>query len=142
MCASPLEILRSGPPPPNVVLLPDALFFVRAVPVTAEGQADGAAAPVSHQAELALEAATAAGLADREADWRRQSLPADERNNAQVGLYVSLQQRRLQFSPLARDLEAYAARLPVTSRRPILTQAAQAFRDAGVVDAADEEIQQ
>jgi len=81
--------------------------------------------------ELALEAATAAGLADREADWRRQSLPADERNNAQVGLYVSLQQRRLQFSPLARDLEAYAARLPVTSRRPILTQAAQAFRDAG-----------
>jgi tetratricopeptide (TPR) repeat protein len=81
--------------------------------------------------DLALQAATVAGLTDREADWRKQSLPSDERNNAQVGLYVSLQQRRLQFSSLARDLEAYAARLLVTRRNPVLTQAAQAFRDAG-----------
>ena len=81
--------------------------------------------------DLALQAATAAGLADREADWRKQSLSSDERNNAQVGLYVSLQQRRLQFAALARDLEAYAARLLVERRRPVLTQAAQASRDAG-----------
>ncbi len=33
MCASPLSLLRSGPPPPKVALLPDALFFTRAVTV-------------------------------------------------------------------------------------------------------------
>ena len=36
MCASPLEFLRAGPPPPRVALLPDALFFSRTVPVLAE----------------------------------------------------------------------------------------------------------
>ena len=32
MSASLLEYFRSGPPAPPVVLLPDAHFFVRAVP--------------------------------------------------------------------------------------------------------------
>jgi hypothetical protein len=84
---------------------------------------------------LALQSATAAGLADREADWRRQSLNAEDGSYAQLGLYVSLQQRRLQFRSLAHDLEAYAALL-VKFRNPILTQAAQAYRDAG--DTANE----
>ncbi len=52
-------------------------------------------------------------------------------NPEQLSLYVSLQQRRLQFSSLAHDLEGYAARLLVTRRNSVLTQAAQAFRDAG-----------
>lgn len=52
MSASFLNFLRAGPPPPKVALLPDAMFFTRAVPVTtgatpAEAQA---------QVELALEA--------------------------------------------------------------------------------------
>lgn len=89
------------------------------------------AAQPNSNPDLALQAATAAGLADREADWRKQRLTTGAGNNAQVGIYISLQQRRLQFSSLARDLEAYAARLPVQRRNPVLTQAAQAFRDAG-----------
>src|SRR3954463_5404983 len=52
MCASPLSFLKNGPPPPKVVLLPDALFFSRAVPI-----AGGATAPeVAAQVELAIEA--------------------------------------------------------------------------------------
>jgi cellulose synthase operon protein C len=85
--------------------------------------------------DLALQTATAAGLTDREADWRKQSLRPDD-TNGQLGLYVSLQQRRLQFSSLAHDLEAYAARLLAARSNSVLTQAAQAFRDAG--DTANE----
>ena len=33
MCASPGDFLRAGPPPPRVALLPDSVFFSRAVPV-------------------------------------------------------------------------------------------------------------
>ena len=66
MCASPLSILRAGPPPPKVLLLPDALFFVRSVPVVvdpaSEGGEDGAS-QVASQVELALEAASPFGLA-------------------------------------------------------------------------------
>lgn len=51
MCASPLSLLRAGPPPPKVALLPDAMFFTRAVPI-----APGAsAAEAASQVELALE---------------------------------------------------------------------------------------
>lgn len=52
MCASPFSFLRSGPPPPNVALLPDAMFFSRAVPVV---DATTSAA-VGSQVELAMEA--------------------------------------------------------------------------------------
>ena len=51
MCASPLRLLRAGPPPPRVALLPDALFFTRVVPVTPGATATEAAT----QVELALE---------------------------------------------------------------------------------------
>lgn len=46
-----IKALRAGPPPPKVVLLPDALFFTRAVPI-APGSAP---ASVAAQVELALE---------------------------------------------------------------------------------------
>ena len=53
--ASPLSFLRSGPPPPRVALLPDAMFFVRAVPVP-PGAGEGEASPgLAAQVELALE---------------------------------------------------------------------------------------
>lgn len=80
--------------------------------------------------DLALQAATVAVLTDREADWRKQSLSTDD-NFGQLGIYVSLQQRRLQSSSLAHDLEKYAGRLLAVHRSSALTQAAQAFRDAG-----------
>jgi hypothetical protein len=51
MSASLLEIFRAGPPAPKVVLLPDAHFFVRVVPVTDAVTPDEVAAQVA----LALE---------------------------------------------------------------------------------------
>ena len=51
MTLSLLKILKSGPPPPKVVLLPDALFFTRAIPVAA----GASSADVAAQVELALE---------------------------------------------------------------------------------------
>ena len=51
MSDSPLHFLRAGPPPPTVCLLPDALFFTRAIPIAAETPA----ADVASQVELALE---------------------------------------------------------------------------------------
>jgi cytochrome c-type biogenesis protein CcmH/NrfG len=81
---------------------------------------------------LAIEAATAAGLTDREADWRKQRLlSAAMSKNSEIGLYASLQQHRLMYSDLAHTLETYAARLILRSRDPILIQASQTFRDAG-----------
>ena len=51
MSDSPLNVLRAGPPPPKVSLLPDAVFFTRAVPIAA----DTPPAEVATQVELALE---------------------------------------------------------------------------------------
>lgn len=51
MSDSPFKFLRAGPPPPKVNLLPDALFFTRAIPIAA----DTLAAEVTAQVELALE---------------------------------------------------------------------------------------
>ena len=66
MCASPFEILRAGPPPPRVALLPDALFFTRAVPVlsgASAGEGEAAPASIAGQVELALEALAPFSLA-------------------------------------------------------------------------------
>src|SRR5262245_33866005 len=65
MSASPLSFLRAGPPPPKVALLPDALFFTRAVPITAGATAAEAAA----QIELALEAVSPFPLAQLYYGW-------------------------------------------------------------------------
>lgn len=46
-----LKTLKSGPPAPKVVLLPDALFFTRAIPLAA----GASSADVAAQVELALE---------------------------------------------------------------------------------------
>ena len=52
MCASPLDFLRAGPPPPRVAVLPDAVFFSRTIPVAA----GASTAEVVGQVGLALEA--------------------------------------------------------------------------------------
>lgn len=65
MCASPLSFLRAGPPPPKVVLLPDALFFSRAVSITA----GATAAEAATQVELALEAVSPFPLAQLYYGW-------------------------------------------------------------------------
>ena len=51
MCASPLNFLRGGPPAPSVAVVPDAVFFSRAVPVPAGASRDEVVAQVG----LALE---------------------------------------------------------------------------------------
>lgn len=65
MCASPLAFLRAGPPPPKVALLPDAMFFTRAVPIAAGVPAAEAAS----QIELALESLAPFPLAQLYYGW-------------------------------------------------------------------------
>lgn len=52
MCASPLNFLRSGPPPPKVALVADGVFFSRSISVPA----GASGADVVSQVGLALEA--------------------------------------------------------------------------------------
>ena len=96
----------------------------------------------STNAELALAAATAAHLTDREAAWRRQDLLTLPVNTqaANLSAYTDLQQRRLAFADLAQTLELYAARLKPTDRAAPLTQAAQAWHDAGTPEALTQEL--
>jgi hypothetical protein len=63
--ASPLRFLRAGPLPPQVALLPDALFFIRSVPITK----GATAAEASTQAELALEGVAPFPLAQLYYGW-------------------------------------------------------------------------
>jgi tetratricopeptide (TPR) repeat protein len=86
--------------------------------------------PSAHP-QLALQAATAAALTDRESLWRRQQLVAGSLNAANPAAYSTLQQARLQFSELAHTLESYAARLQPDARTNLREQATQAYRDAG-----------
>jgi hypothetical protein len=65
MCASPLRFFRAGPPPPNVALLSDALFFTRSVPITA----GASAAEAATQIELAIEAVSPFPLAQLYYGW-------------------------------------------------------------------------
>lgn len=46
MCASPLDFLRAGPPPPRVATLPDAVFFSRSIPVAAGASREDVVAQV------------------------------------------------------------------------------------------------
>lgn len=62
---SPFRFLRAGPPPPNVVLVPDVLFFTRSVPITA----GATAAEAASQVELALEALAPFPLAQLYYGW-------------------------------------------------------------------------
>jgi tetratricopeptide (TPR) repeat protein len=83
---------------------------------------------------LALTAATAAGLADREAEYRKQHTLSGMVNipdQDNLSAYAMLERRRLAFAELAQTDEAYAARLRPEMRAGPLADAAQAWRDAG-----------
>ena len=93
-------------------------------------------------APLALAAATAAHLTDREAAWRRQQLlirPANTQSD-NLEAYTHLQQSRLAFAELAQTLELYAARLKPEERREPRVEAAQAWHDAGTPEALANEV--
>ena len=89
-------------------------------------QADRAAEP-----QLWIAVAHAAGLADREADWRAQALLAPGNTGENLAPYIALQQSRLQFTALGQTLESYARKLKPGEQSGMLQQAAQAFRSAG-----------
>ena len=86
--------------------------------------------------DLALDAAASAGLADREADWRKQRLLASNPAEA-TGLapYAALEQRRLAFTDLAQTLEAQAARVPPAERNNLRQQAADSWHSAATAEA-------
>ncbi len=78
----------------------------------------------------AVLAASSAGLAEVEAEWRKQqllnaALPQDPT------AYEALERRRLKHAELGNTLELYAARLAPNARKEILRAAAEAYRDAG-----------
>ncbi len=90
-------------------------------------------------APLALQAASMAGLAEVEAEWRKQRMLTGliaTPDQANVSAYMALERRRLKFTELGNTLELYAARLKADARNLALQDAAQAYRDAG--DETDE----
>ena len=105
-------------------------------------QAYGAVLDTLHatDAGLAIKAAAAASLADREAAWRKQQLltapVGTEANNSNLAAYTTLQKSRLANLDLARTLEAYGARLNPDERNAVRQNAAKAYGDAG--DVTDE----
>lgn len=116
MSVSPLQLLRSGPPPPRVVLLPDALFLVRVFPVTPGATAAEAAA----QVELALEAVSPFPLSQLYYGWFW--LPA-----AEQALVFAAYRRRFTAEQTAEwagaelVLPTFAALLGLTGREPATT---------------------
>lgn len=84
-----------------------------------------------------IPAAEAAGLKDREAQWRKDLLLAGGKiGDAQLGAYDSLEQQRMDNAERARTLEVYAQTRPARDRERIQTMALNAWMDEG--DAASE----
>jgi len=82
-----------------------------------------------------MPAADSAGLADLKAEWQNQLLTVSPGGPTQA--LIEIQQSRLRYSELARQLEAYWKILPPDANRDgVLTQAAENYRLAG--DTADE----
>ncbi|HEY6413833.1 MAG TPA: hypothetical protein VIX42_09105, partial [Edaphobacter sp.] len=79
-------------------------------------------------ASLWIPAAEAAGLKDREADWRKSLLLSRSQiAESQLSPFDTLEKQRMDYAMLARTLEAYAASRPANNSAPILTMAADAW---------------
>lgn len=82
-----------------------------------------------------IPAAAAAGLKDREADWRRDVLlHGGKLAAAQLRPYDRLERARMDFTPLAETLDDYAAQLLPANQPQVLSMAVTAWRDAGDVE--------
>jgi tetratricopeptide (TPR) repeat protein len=87
-------------------------------------------------ATLWIPAAQAAGLKDREAQWRQDLLLHPDPANrgqlaaAQLDPYNTLEKQRMDDVTRARTLEAYAALFPAKDRQPTLLLALDAWSDA------------
>ncbi|MGD0446236.1 MAG: hypothetical protein ABSA39_20065, partial [Edaphobacter sp.] len=81
-------------------------------------------------ASVWIPAAEAAGLKDREADWRRSMLLSrGQAAESQLSPFDTLEKQRMDYATLARTLELYAASRPANNSTPILTMAADAWSD-------------
>jgi len=79
-------------------------------------------------ASIWIPAAEAAGLKDREADWRKSLLLSrSQMAESQLSPFDTLEKQRMDYATLARTLEAYAASRPANDSAPILTMAADAW---------------
>ena len=92
--------------------------------------AQSAGKPDQQIATVWIPAAQAAGLKDREAQWRKDVLLKGERISAdQLPPYNELETQRLENANRARTLEAYAAKIPARARPNILAMAADAWAE-------------
>jgi len=88
--------------------------------------------PAAEVASTWIPAAEAAGLKDREAQWRKDLLLAGGKiGNAQLSQYDTLEQQRMDNAVRAQTLEAFAAARPASTRDAILTRAVNAWADEG-----------
>ena len=87
-------------------------------------------------ASVWIPAAEAAGLKDREAEWRRSLLLSrSHMAESQLSPFDTLEKQRMDYAVLARTLEDYAASRPANHSAPILTMAADAWADDANHDA-------
>ena len=88
--------------------------------------------PAAEVASTWIPAAEAAGLKDREAQWRKDLLLAGGKiGDGQLAAYDTLEQQRMDNVALAKTLEAYSATRPVATRDGILARAVNAWSDEG-----------
>ena len=89
-------------------------------------------ASLNEVVELWIPAASAAGLKDREAAWRRDVLlSGGELASSQVMPFIELENSRMEYATLGEALDAYAGRVRPSERIGVLSMAAAAWRDAG-----------
>ena len=83
-------------------------------------------------ASIWIPAAEAAGLRDREAQWRKDLVLAGGRvGQSQLSAYQDLEQQRMKNDALAKTLEIYAAARPPAARDAIRGRAVSAWADDG-----------
>jgi predicted Zn-dependent protease len=95
----------------------------------------GSTMPRSLAESFAIPLAESAGLAEKEAAWRYESLMTESKLPQQLiadmSTYVDLERRRLTLADLGPQLERFAPRLNGGSRSVVLIAAAQAYRAVG-----------
>jgi cellulose synthase operon protein C len=91
--------------------------------------------PLDEVVSVWIPAASAANLKDREAAWRRDVLlHGGVLADGQLQPYDRLERARMDFTPLAETLDAYAAQLRPVAQSQVLAMAVTAWQSAGNVE--------
>jgi len=97
--------------------------------------------PAKEVATVWIPAASAAGLTDREAQWRRDLiLQGGEIAQQQIDAYNTLENSRLDYQALGETLDRYAATLKPDAQSNVLQMAEQAWANAGVTATESSEL--